>query len=112
MQTAKVNVTENKGANVLIMMFDNGSDNTFVSSAAVEKLQPDWLTSKSLAYAAFWEGKPSNIQPRNIYKANVANKFCGWEKIKCIEVKSICAPMVRFQIPQFIFGFSVPSGIC
>lgn len=90
------------GESVLEMMFDTGSDNTFESSVAAKELQPDWLTSKSLAYVAFGEGKPSNIQPRNIYRVNVANKCGGWEEINCINMKFICAPLMRYQILQSI----------
>ncbi|KAJ8042498.1 hypothetical protein HOLleu_13567 [Holothuria leucospilota] len=102
LQTAKVTVKGNKGESVLTLMFDTASDTTYVSSEAVKKVQPDWLTSKSLAFAAFGEGKPSSTQPRHIYKVNVANKFGGWEEMNCIEVKSICAPMVRSRIPHSI----------
>ena len=102
LQTAKVTVKGSKGECVLTMMFDTGSDNTYVSSDAVKKVGPEWLTSNSIAFAAFGEGKPSNKQSRNIYKVNVANKFGGWERINCIEVKSICAPMLRSRIPQSI----------
>ncbi|XP_071961249.1 uncharacterized protein [Antedon mediterranea] len=100
LQTAKVRVKGSKGDCLVTVMFDTGSDNTYVSSNVVNKVGPVWLTSKSFAFAAFGEGKPSQNETRNIYKLNVENKYGGWEIINCIEVKSICAPMFRAKVPQ------------
>ena len=53
LQTAKVSVLGQSGAAEVIVLFDTGSDKSYVSSRLVEKVGPEWVGSHDLAYAAF-----------------------------------------------------------
>ncbi|XP_064650936.1 uncharacterized protein LOC135502211 [Lineus longissimus] len=97
--TACVSVRGPKGrmetANVL---FDTGSDTTFISSAFVKKKVPEWVTSKYMSYAAFGGNTPSSCSVHNVYKVDLQSRTVESRLLQAVEVKTIGAPLVRPKI--------------
>ncbi len=54
LQTAKVKVGTGKGNSVQVtVLFDTGSDRSYVSSSLVKRVKPTWLKSEPICYSAF-----------------------------------------------------------
>ena len=51
------------------LMLDSGSDKTYVTSALVQKIQPQFVGTESVQYAAFGE-KRSTSGLKNVYSPN------------------------------------------
>ncbi|XP_064650056.1 uncharacterized protein LOC135501732 [Lineus longissimus] len=104
LQTAKVLVQGQNGKSACIrMLFDTGADTTYVSASLVKKLEPEWITARSVSYAAFGEDKPSSSKIRNVYKLGVQNKLGRIEYLRAIEVNTICAPLHKPCVPRETF---------
>ena len=59
LQFARVTVRGCRGITEATVMFDMGSDRSFVSDELVKKIQPQWVDSEPVAFASFGSGKPS-----------------------------------------------------
>ena len=49
------------------VLFDTGSDRSYITTDLVRKVGPEWLDAQPMSYAAFGTGKPSVSELRNIY---------------------------------------------
>ena len=81
------------------LMLDSGSDKTYVTSALVQKIQPQFVGTKSVQYAAFGEKKSTRCL-KNVYSLNVQGTKKGRGSVIATEVPTICTPMCRPTIPQ------------
>ena len=59
LQFARVTVRGCRGITEATIMFDTGSDRSFVSDELVKKIQSQWVDSEPVAFASFGSGKPS-----------------------------------------------------
>ena len=41
------------------VLFDTGSDHSYITTDSVRKVGPEWLDAQPMSYAAFRTGKPS-----------------------------------------------------
>ena len=114
--TARVLVTGSKGAVEANVMFDTGSDRSYISQSLVRKIGATWLGSERNTYCAFGGGK-SAVSDRNVYEIEVAgvnipepSSIC----LKAMEVPLICSPLQRPQVPkevvQFFRGLDLADG--
>ena len=53
------------------ILFDTGSDRTYVSSSLVKKLKPEWVVKEPVNYIAFGQGKTSGNQLHNVYNVHL-----------------------------------------
>ena len=61
--TARVKVAGTSGCTTnATVLFDTGSDRTYVSSSLVRKVKPEWVDAQPMAYAAFGTGKASKVE--------------------------------------------------
>ena len=58
LQTASVNVKGKQGIAKATLLFDSGSDRSYISCALVDKLKPEFVSSEPVMYTAFGNGKP------------------------------------------------------
>ena len=98
LQTARVKLQGKKGFTHATILFDTGSDYSYVTSSVVNKIDPEWLTSRPMTYAAFG-GKTSKGNLHNVFKLEMQGLHGGRGSLCAAEVKVICAPMVRPRIP-------------
>ena len=102
LQTVQVQVKGKSGTADVVMLLDTGSDRTYISEALVRKVDPEWVGSQSLAYAAFGSRAPSNIKQRNVYDVCVQGPKGNVECIRATEIPVICSPMYRPAVPQAV----------
>ena len=98
-QTANVRLLGPKGSTNVTVLFDSGSDRTYVSSKLVNKLGLKWVGSTELRYAVFGGGHSSTLL-RNIYELNLEGVGRDLPKISlnAVEVPVICTPMSKPNI--------------
>ena len=94
--TATVNVMSAKGPVKATLIFDSGSDRTYVSEQLMKKVQGRWKGSCEMTCAAFGGGKSEstcNVYELDVSGANVAVPTV--QTIQAVQVPVICAPLVR-----------------
>ena len=64
LQTARVSVHGKCGMADAIILFDTGSDMTYIPR---DRIGPEWVGSQNLAYAVFGGNHISNAEQRNVY---------------------------------------------
>ena len=67
LQTTRVSVHGKCGVADAIILFDTGSDKTYISRDLVERIGPEWVGSQNLAFAVFGDNHISNAGQRNVY---------------------------------------------
>lgn len=101
LQTAKVKVLRNGGESVeATVMFDLGSDTTYVSHDFVRKIKPNWVTSKYTSYSAFGNKKSQGGKERNVYDVSLIDTQGYKHSVFAVEVMSICPPLRRQRVPD------------
>ena len=100
--TARVTVKGSKGTVEANVMFDTGSDRSYISQSLVKKVGATWIGSEQNAYCAFGGGK-STVSERNLYQVEVAGTNVPGPSsvcLKAMEVPVICSPLQRPQVPK------------
>ena len=80
------------------VLFDSGSDKTYVSSALVNEANPMLVCTENVQYAVFGENKNTSSL-RNVYSIEVKGATKGRGIVIATEVPTICTPMSRPTIP-------------
>ncbi len=104
LQTAQVSIQGEGGLHTATVLFDTGSDRTYIAQHLVEKIKPAWVGSQSLAYAAFGSKLPSAGKLRNTFEVSMKDALGGSHTIHATEVPVICAAVYRPQIPSKMMG--------
>ena len=102
LQTARIQVQGKRGMSEATVLFDTGSDKTYISESLVAKVGPEWICSQNMSYAAFGSAKASSATFRNVYNVLLQGREGQMEKIVATEVPVICAPLFRPSIPENI----------
>jgi hypothetical protein len=94
-----------KGCNGLVkanVLFDSGSDRSYVSSGLVRRVRPSFKGSESVSYATFGSSKASRGQLRNVYSLELTGLQQGRASVLATEVDVISAPVRRSKVPADI----------
>ena len=102
LQTARVSVHGKCGVADVIIMFDTGSDKTYISSDLVDRIGPEWVGSQNLAYAVFGGNHISNAEQRNVYSVSLQGSRGDAVSLVATEIPTICAPMFRPAVPDSV----------
>lgn len=100
LQTLKVNI---KGVPVIIL-FDSGSDRSFISSKAVTKIRPQFHGRESLKLSTFDSNRPSQKSERNIYAVDFETIGAEKQTLLLTEIDKICAPMFKPALPDEVLS--------
>ena len=103
LQTANIEVRGKGGTATATVLFDSGSDRSYISSSLADKIQPEWVGSKALSYAAFGTWEPSKCLERGIFQIYLKDTQGVGTMMQVMEVPVICAPMYRVVLPE-VFG--------
>ena len=98
--TARVLVRGNKGTAEATVVFDTGSDRSYVTQSLVQKVGLEWVGSEKTTYCAFGGGKSTTCD-RNLYQAEITGADTARSSsfvLKALEVPVICAPLQRPQV--------------
>ena len=100
LQTARVFVCGENRVEATVL-FDSGSDKTYVTSELVKRAKLKHVSNVNIAYAPFGGGK-SGHKLRNVYELRAKGVFGGnpeFKSFNAIEVPVICSPLNRPTIP-------------
>lgn len=100
LQTAKVRLYGNKGQCVTAtVLFDTGSDRSYVTSSLVRKVRPKWMGSEPITYSAFGSKMPKN-HTCNLFDLTLTSYKGVEHSLVAVEVPTICAPLLRSRVPS------------
>ena len=117
MQTVQVLAKGQGRVSKAVILFDTGSDRSYISKDLVDRVGPEWLGSEALAYAAFGTETASSVEERNVYSVQLQGN--GSEmRLKATEISAVCVPLCQPSVPKSVltsFGgdvefVSVPAG--
>ncbi|XP_064102656.1 uncharacterized protein LOC135212813 [Macrobrachium nipponense] len=98
LQTAKIKVVGYQGIISATVMFDTGSDRSYISRDLVKKVRPKWLTSEYLSFSAFGGGKASKADLCSIYEVMSLGANNHKYSFKVAEINVICPPLCRTKV--------------
>ncbi|XP_063851761.1 uncharacterized protein LOC135095052 [Scylla paramamosain] len=100
LQTAKVKVGTGKGNSVQVtVLFDTGSDRSYVSSSLVKRIKPTWLKSEPICYSAF--GNNSSLSyMSDLYDLRSEDCKGIAHSLVAVEINIICVPLIRPRVPK------------
>lgn len=100
--TNKVSVMQVVSADInnekCTVLFDTGSDKSYITTSCVKRLKPKYVGNENVAYACFGEKRPRNPNKRNLYEIAYA-KDDNKKSFVATEIHTITAPMFREKIP-------------
>ena len=101
LQIAQAYVINDGNVTNATVLFDTGSDRSYISRSLVRKVGPKWVGAQQISYAAFGNDKPGKSHLRNIYEINLKGLQTENEPLPiCVtEVPSICSPLYSPKIP-------------
>lgn len=102
LQTARVTVKGRSGLVQATVLFDTGSDRSYISRSLVDKLGPQWVGNQHVAYAAFGSKKPSKSEFRNVFNVYLKGNNGDFHSLLVTEVPVICAPVYSPEIPRSV----------
>ena len=102
LQTARVKVRGARGVTEATILFDTGSDRSYVTSELVGKVGPSWVDSQPIAYSGFRAGNTSKAQMRSIFDLILQDEHGSDQSLFATEVPVICAPLVCLEVPQSV----------
>lgn len=84
------------------LLFESGSDRSYISSALTKKIGPKWVSSQPVSYSAFGAGKACGENMRNIFQVGLQGAKCvgGKSALLVVEVPVKCVPLQRPKIPS------------
>ena len=95
LQFARVTVHGSQGVTEAMVMFDTGSDRSFVTQDLVNRVKPKWVDSEPVAFASFGSGKPSKTDLWHIFSVNLQDNHGTDQPLLATAVDVICAPLSR-----------------
>ncbi|XP_066956301.1 uncharacterized protein [Macrobrachium rosenbergii] len=98
LQTAKIKVVGYQGIISATVMFDTGSDRSYISKDFVKRVRPKWLTSEYLSFSAFGGGKASKADLCSIYEVMSLGANNHKYSFKVAEINVICPPLCRTKV--------------
>ena len=93
LQSVRVKVHGVGGVVDATVLYDTGSDHSYITTDLVRKVGPERLDAQPMSYAAFGTGKPSVSELHNIYNVILESSQGSGHSLHCTEVPVICAPI-------------------
>jgi hypothetical protein len=100
MQVLTVQVQGRDGPVQANVLFDSGSDRSYVSSQLCRLVQPSFVGSESVECATFGSGKPNRGQMRNVYRLDLLGRQQGRAQVVATEMDVISVPLVQKRVPK------------
>ena len=102
LQTLKVSVKGRKTVKANIL-FDTGSDRTYVSQSLVDRVQPEWIEQRELSFASFGSKTASSLEKRNVY--NLLLQGPGeMVSVQATSIPIICSPLTQPKVPTHLLS--------
>lgn len=102
LQTAKVRVMNGEGKCVnATILFDTGSDRSYVSKSFIKYVRPTWLNCEPMCYSAFGNNSSQKLMC-DLYDLKLLNSKGQVHSLVAVEIDTICAPLLRPKVPNDI----------
>ena len=102
MQVLKLEVRGRSGIVEANVLFDSGSDRSYVTSDLVSQVDPEFCLMERVAFSSFGSHTASKDEMRNIYNLELRGASFGCGVISATEVPVVCAPLFRRSVPDDI----------
>ena len=103
LQTADVTASGCTGkSGIVTVLFDTGSDRSYVSSRLVKRVEPEWVGTQPIAYSAFGTDHGGKSELRNLFHVNLKCVDDSYVSLIATEIPTICAPVYRPDIPLHV----------
>ena len=102
MQVVKTKIKDTS-VNVL---FDSGSDRSFISKTCVKSLKLKPVDNECLSFCPFGQSQSGNNELRNVFQIYHNN-----EPIRLIEIPTICSTMYRAPVPKDIISLFTGKNV-
>ena len=100
MQSKRINIRGAKGSFAVTVIFDTGSDRTYVTEEVVRLVGLEYVFREPVAVSAFGNSAAGSPEVRSVYSV-VALGQKGEEHIfNATAVRTICAPLCRPAVPD------------
>jgi hypothetical protein len=100
LQTAQVLVQGAKASVRATVLFDSGSDTSYVTESLVKKAGLTWKGACRSAYATFG-GQKSCERERDIFEVSLSDKAGShMHRLEAVAIPSICLPLTRPRLPE------------
>lgn len=91
------------------VLFDSGSDKSFITSTAVNRLRPPFVGRETVRMAGFGSKQPSAGKTRNVYSVNFDLSDNKTQTLLLTEVDSISAMLHKPKIPVDLLSYFSPQ---
>ena len=103
LQTAYVTVSGTGGrTDSVTVLFDTGSDRSYISSCSVKCVEPEWVGAQPIAYSAFGTTCGGKAEQRNLFQVNLKCADDNYVSLLATEIPTICAPVYRPEVPLHV----------
>ena len=103
LQTAYVTVSGTGGrTDSVTVLFDTGSDRSYISSCSVKCVEPEWVGAQPIAYSAFGTTCGGKAELRNLFQVNLKCADDNYVSLLATEIPTICAPVYRPEVPLHV----------
>ena len=103
LQTLQLSVKGNCGETKAVVLFDTGSDKSYISKDLVNKIGPQWVGSQNLAYATFGSAHSSCAEERNVYEVLLQGGGNA-VKLNATEISTVCVPVCQPSVPESVLS--------
>ena len=108
LQTAKVQVKVNQTLFDATVLFDTGSDKSYVSSKFSSKIKPHLIGRETISYSAFGENHSSKSCLSKLFSLDIIGVDKCLHKLNVLEVPNICKTLFRQRVPlEVVQSFDV-----
>ena len=103
LQTTDVTASGCTGkSGIFTVLFDTGSDRSYVSSRLVKRVEPEWVGTQQISYSAFGTDHGGKSELRNLFHVNLKCADDSYVSLFATEIPTICAPVYRPDIPLHV----------
>ena len=87
---------------IFTVLFDTGSDRSYVSSRLVKRVEPEWVGTQPISYSVFGTDHGGKSELRNLFHVNLKCADDSYVSLFATEIPTICAPVYRPDIPLHV----------
>ena len=118
LETLSVSAGGKRGSVKATVLFDTGSDKTYVSKKLIDKIGGEWVESKPLSLATFGTDEVSANTSRDVYNFTIQGKNGKTIPLTATAMTTLCPPISQPSIPDHLLAklgeeaewISIPEG--
>ena len=104
LQTAKVKVKVGNNIYVATLLFDTGSDKSYISSKFASKIKPDLIGREVIQFSVFGESETSKPFLSKLFSLDIVGIDNQINNIEVLEVPNVCKTLFRPKVPLEILN--------